>query len=144
METRPGQAGPAANPGRGACALLGGRWLFDPRAPKPLAIGIHTDIICACELGPAESFRLRKLLGRWTGRAAYLKALAAPGAQRCGLDAQPVEAVSLEHQAAAREQLEYLRLKRARRTARQQRVQAKANACRANAAKPVLRLGAPR
>ena len=125
--------------------LLAGRWpgrlreLCDPHKPQPLAIDIREHLASALGLDQGERYRLGGLLGKWTGRAAYLKALSAPGAQRYGLDGEPAAAVSPEHHAAALEQLER---KRDRWQAKQRG--AKAAACRANAAKPVLLLGASR
>jgi sRNA-binding protein len=128
------------------------RALFDPDNPKPMAIGIGKAIADQLGLSPEERGRLSRLLGRWTGRIAYLKALRNDGAVRHGIDGAPVEPVSREHALIARQQIYRVRLKRERRQAEQERQQARAVAAeatnrklererRANAGLPTLRLG---
>jgi hypothetical protein len=65
--------------------------VFDPDHPKPLAIG--------CQQIIREEFGLkgtwaRAVLGQWTQRTEYLRALIAPSAQRHLLDGTPVGPVT--------------------------------------------------
>ena len=75
-----------------------------PGPAKPIKLRIHTDI-------QARAPRLfsKRVLGiffsRYTTTNAYLKALAAPGAQRFDLDGQPAGDIAEEHRAAAAEEL---------------------------------------
>jgi RNA chaperone ProQ/FINO-like protein len=69
--------------------------------PLPLAVGIGKAIVAvAIEAGRAKH-ATRAALHYWVHGHAYLVALAAPGAMRCGLDGQAVEAVDPQHQAEA-------------------------------------------
>jgi len=72
--------------------------VFDPAAPKPLAIGIHRDVVRATG---ATGVIVRLVLGAWTSRPAYLAALVA-GAARFGLDGSVAGAVTEEQAAIAR------------------------------------------
>jgi sRNA-binding protein len=121
--------------------LLGGRGpdqlrdLFDPKHPKPLAIGIKRQIVAELGMDDRKARQLGRLLGMWCGRPSYLEALAADGATRHGIDGRPVEPVTAEHQAVARDQLARWREKWRRRKAAAQ------STCRADAALPRLKLG---
>jgi hypothetical protein len=123
------------------------RDLFDPEMPKPLAIGIHEQIADALGMDAAERKRLSRLLGKWTGCVGYLKAVRREGALRYGIDGEPVVPVSRDDAISARQRLYKTRLKLERRKAAQREPERRevaevAQMCRANAAKPVLRLGA--
>ena len=120
---------------------LGGRWpgrlrqLFEPLAPRPLAIGITRQIVAELKLDRPAARELKWRLAQWTSRPAYLEALIWPESQRYGLDGEPVSPVSPEHREAARKQLQRFRQNhRARKAALR-------SACQANAALPQRRLG---
>ena len=74
----------------------------NPKAIRPLKIGIDQDIRQACP--EMDEKLLRQVLGGHTHRLAYLKALAR-GGQRIALDGNPVEAISPEAIAQAQERL---------------------------------------
>jgi hypothetical protein len=78
--------------------------VFDAEHPKPLAIDCHRAIRAA--FGRTASSGL----GHWTHRTEYLRALAAPDAQRHTLDGTPIEPVSAEHREHALQLLEEQRL----------------------------------
>jgi hypothetical protein len=94
---RSGQALPVTAP-----ALVAARWLrtlpaFD-RPRRPLAIGIHRDLIAVAPEG-ISARSLRKALADWTRHHAYQSALAEPGSARIGLDGNPVAPVTEAHRA---------------------------------------------
>jgi ProQ/FINO family len=127
------------------CSLWPGRLheLFDPDHPKPLAIGLGKEIADQLGLTAAERRQLGKLLGKWTGRISYLKALRLDDAWRYGMDGQPVEPVSREHAIGARQLIYQRRQRLDRQKAELERQTAKeAQGCRANAALPKLQLRA--
>lgn len=74
----------------------------DPKAVKPLKIGIHQDLLAA--LPEVSQGALRKALAHHTRRLAYLRALIR-GGDRVDLQGQPVEPVTPEQQAVAAEKL---------------------------------------
>jgi hypothetical protein len=90
--------------------LLAGLWpgelraLIDPVSPRPLAIGISTEIAEAIGMGEDE----RQVLGRWfmswTNTLRYLTAVRC-GGPRFGLDGQPVEPVTEEHRQGAAQRI---------------------------------------
>jgi sRNA-binding protein len=78
-----------------------------PGAPgpfKPIKLRIHADILARAP-GVFSKRALGVFFSRYTTSNAYLKALAAPGAQRFDLDGQPAGAPAEEHRAAAVEEL---------------------------------------
>jgi sRNA-binding protein len=77
---------------------------------KPLAVGIHEPLLEALA-GAVEPPELGRALGAYTCNAAYLRALAKPGAMRVGLDGAPVALVTAEDAASARALLEQARQK---------------------------------
>lgn len=80
--------------------------LWDPARPRPLAIGIHEQLLeIAPEIGVSRN-AIRRFLYRWTTATAYRRALSEPGAQRFNLDGTAVEPVLESHQERAREILE--------------------------------------
>lgn len=81
------------------------RWpnLFDPVAPRPLAIGIGRAIRAALRAELSVSGVIVRLaLAEHMRRRAYQAALAAPGATRHGLDGAPSGEVSQKHAGRAR------------------------------------------
>lgn len=74
----------------------------DPRAVKPLKVGIHQDLRAA--LPEVSHGVLRKALSHHSRRLAYLRALIR-GGDRVDLQGQPVEPVTPEQQALAAEKL---------------------------------------
>ena len=87
---------------------LGQRWpaVFDPDAPRPLALRIHATILAAwSEAEALEPDLLSAALEVWTKTPAYIQTLAKDGAQRYGLDGQPVKPVADKHREQARMQL---------------------------------------
>jgi ProP effector len=78
-----------------------------PGAPgpyKPIKLRIHTDIQARAP-GEFSKRVLGIFFSRYTTTNAYLKALAAPGAQRFDLDGAPAGEIAEEHRAAAVEEL---------------------------------------
>lgn len=79
---------------------------WDPERPRPLAVGIHTQIFPVAEpLGISRS-AVRRFLTRWTSRPAYLAALSQPGAVRHDVDGAAGVAVEQRHGRRARQRLE--------------------------------------
>jgi len=79
---------------------------WDPEQPRPLAVGIHSQIFPVAEpLGISRS-AVRRFLTRWTSRPAYLAALSQPGAVRCDVDGRERVAVEQRHGRRARRRLE--------------------------------------
>jgi sRNA-binding protein len=78
---------------------------FDPIQPLPLACGINKAALKLMppHINPAE---LACFLKKWTRQAAYLKALAEPGAMRYDLDGQSIEPVKDTHKKWAEEMLQ--------------------------------------
>ena len=74
----------------------------DHQAIRPLKIGIDQDIRTACP--DLDEKVLRHVLGSHTRRLSYLKALAR-GGERIDLDGNPVEAITAEACAQAKERL---------------------------------------
>ncbi len=78
-----------------------------PGAPgpcKPIKLRVHADILARAP-GVFSKRVLGAFFSRYTTTTAYLKALAAEGAQRFDLDGQPAGAVADEHRAAAAQEL---------------------------------------
>jgi ProP effector len=78
-----------------------------PGAPgpfKPIKLRIHADILTRAP-GVFSKRVLGIFFSRYTTSGAYLKALAAPDAQRFDLDGQPAGEIAEEHRAAALEEL---------------------------------------
>lgn len=78
-----------------------------PDAPgpyKPIKLRIHTDIQARAP-GEFSKRVLGIFFSRYTTTNAYLKALAAPGAQRFDLDGAPAGEIAEEHRSAAVEEL---------------------------------------
>jgi len=71
---------------------------------KPIKLRIHTDIQARAP-GEFSKRVLGIFFSRYTTTNAYLKALAAPGAQRFDLDGAPAGEIAEEHRAAAVEEL---------------------------------------
>jgi hypothetical protein len=91
--------------------------LFDPLRPAPLAINFHRELHDVAK-SRLSGRRIRKFLAVWTGRTAYLRALAKPGSVRYGLRG-PAGPVAPEHRDHARQRLEARqRLARAAKPAR--------------------------
>lgn len=87
-------------------------FLFDPKNPKPLALGIIKDIKKAhaeCggvdALGFGSHLSVSRVLHRWTRDHRYLKALCQEGAVRFNLLGEPVGPVSDDHIKEAQEAL---------------------------------------
>jgi hypothetical protein len=78
--------------------------LFDPRRLVPLALGFHRELHAVTK-ARLSGRRIRQFLAVWTGRTAYLRALAAPGAVRYGLRG-PAGPVAPEHRDHALRRLE--------------------------------------
>ena len=95
--------------------------LFTSKA-MPLAIGIDAEIARRLDLADEQDLRaLRVVLGKATGRKAYLKAMSAEGAMRHDLDGAAVEPVSPDHRERAQAVLEkLLRKEKARKQAKPQ------------------------
>jgi ProP effector len=74
----------------------------DPRAIRPLKIGIDIDIRKACP--ELNEKLLRQVLGGHTQRYSYLKALAR-GGERIDMQGNPVEVITAEACAKAKEKL---------------------------------------
>jgi len=68
---------------------------------KPVAIGVGKLIWPAAKAAGIWRRALHNALSRRAGSIAYLEALVVDGAMRVGLDGDPVEPVSLEHQVLA-------------------------------------------
>jgi ProP effector len=93
-----------------------------PGAPgpyKPIKLRIHTDIQARAP-GEFSKRVLGIFFSRYTTTNAYLKALAAPGAQRFDLDGAPAGEIAEEHRAAAVEELARRQAMAAERRAMQQ------------------------
>ena len=92
-----------------AAAWLQATWpdLFTGR-PKPLAIGIGTEITTRSRSAGHAPYAIGSALHRWTNSRSYLAAIAAKGAVRWGLGGTAVEFVSREHQTDARLKLALL------------------------------------
>lgn len=71
---------------------------------KPIKLKIHADIQARAP-GQFSKRALGIFFSRYTTTTAYLRALAAPGAQRCDLDGQPAGEVAEEHRSAAAEEV---------------------------------------
>ena len=67
---------------------------------KPIKLRIHADIQARAP-GQFSKRTLGIFFSRYTTTTPYLKALAAPGAQRCDLDGQPAGEIAEEHRSAA-------------------------------------------
>ena len=79
----------------------------DPRALRPLKIGIHEELLAA--LGEeAEARILQRLLARHTNRTAYLYALRY-ASHRIDLRGRPVQRIGKRHRAQAAQKLEAIR-----------------------------------
>lgn len=77
---------------------------FNPDAPLPLKIGIHTDLLARHpDLDPAT---LRRALKRYCERRAYQLALAREGAVRVDLDGQPAGEVAEDQRRFAKLKLD--------------------------------------
>jgi sRNA-binding protein len=68
---------------------------------KPVAIGVGKLIWPEAKAAGIKRRAFNDALSRRAASLAYLEALAADGAMRIGLDGDPVEAVSIEHQVFA-------------------------------------------
>lgn len=79
--------------------------LWNPDAPKPLAVGIHKQLYPIAELVRMSRRALRSFLARWTSREAYKRALAEPGSSRVNLDGSDAGEVSEQHREEARQRL---------------------------------------
>lgn len=77
--------------------------IFDPRDPKPLAVGVHRQLKDA--LSDISMTQIRAFLRQWTRRPAYLKAIV-EGEQRLDLNAQTTEQIDPDHQRQAKEKLD--------------------------------------
>ena len=112
-------------------ALFAGVWpgrlreLFAPDDPRPLAIGIGDAIAAAAGLDGDGRRRLGRLLGAWTRRGRYLKALRTEGAMRHGLDGLPVGPVSREDALSAMHRRYQMSLRQDRWLARQDAIAGK-------------------
>ena len=73
---------------------------FDLENPKPLALGIHKQLTEGFKPGCAY-----RLVGGYTKRGKYLKALASSGSYRINLDGSIASPVSEEHAEHASNQL---------------------------------------
>jgi sRNA-binding protein len=71
---------------------------------RPIKLRIHADIQARAP-GEFSKRALGIFFSRYTTTTAYLKALAAPGAQRHDLDGQPAGEIAEEHRAAAAEEV---------------------------------------
>ena len=71
---------------------------------KPIKLRIHADIQARAP-GQFSKRTLGIFFSRYTTTTPYLKALAAPGAQRCDLDGQPAGEIAEEHRSAAAEEV---------------------------------------
>jgi ProP effector len=71
---------------------------------KPIKLRIHADIQARAP-GQFSKRTLGIFFSRYTTTTPYLKALAAPGAQRCDLDGQPAGEIAEEHRSAASEEV---------------------------------------
>lgn len=71
---------------------------------KPIKLRIHADIQARAP-GQFSKRTLGIFFARYTTTTAYLKVLAAPGAQRCDLDGQPAGEIAEEHRSAAAEEV---------------------------------------
>ncbi len=71
---------------------------------RAIKLRIHADIQARAP-GEFSKRTLGIFFSRYTTTTAYLKALAAPGAQRCDLDGQPAGEIAEEHRNAAAEEV---------------------------------------
>ena len=71
---------------------------------KPIKLRIHADIQARAP-GQFSKRTLGIFFSRYTTTTPYLKALAAPGAQRCDLDGQAAGEIAEEHRSAAAEEV---------------------------------------
>jgi len=76
----------------------------DPAAIRPLAIGIHQEVIQRLPEYPPGQIRKAIILWRQPRKGAYLRALAS-GGPRYNLDGNPKEEVSPEHREWAAKEL---------------------------------------
>ncbi len=79
--------------------------LWNPRAPVPLAIGIHKQLYSIAEEVRMSRRSLRRFLSEWTSSSVYRRAMLEPEAKRYNLDGSEAEAVSEEHRVEARRRL---------------------------------------
>jgi sRNA-binding protein len=126
-------------------ALIGDSWpgalrdLLDPEEPRPLVIGIFDQIAAGLDIDQRKA--LKRWFAKWCGTARYLHALKAKGAQRHGLDGTPTGPVDPDHVRGARERFSRRALRWKATAARQAPPPPPKGP---NAARPTLRLGAPR
>jgi hypothetical protein len=121
VEPKPGRAKrgrPAGKAGRdtfgGLRRLLGDQpfpaAFADPDKPLPLALDAHAELAELAEPNVQPDKKtlalVRVFLRSWTAREPYLRAVAAPGSQRFGLDGSWSGAVTADQRAAARARLE--------------------------------------
>ena len=89
-----------------AMAWLAGQYpdLFNPDAPRPLAVGICKAIVAASPEGISR-ITMQRVLERWTKAQGYLRAIA-DGDFRYNLDNMPAGAITDKHRRHARLLLE--------------------------------------
>jgi sRNA-binding protein len=78
--------------------------------PRPLKRGVHVEIIAAEPDMPAKM--VGAAIRFWVSSRHYQRALTRPGAMRFGLNGEPVEAVSPQHQADAAAWLRTMAMRR--------------------------------
>src|SRR5690606_7473782 len=81
--------------------------VFDQTSPRPLAIGIHKELLAASREGrlPAPTGAIRLAIDRWTGARQYLAGLV-EGAARVDLQGESAGEVTAEQALTAKQTLE--------------------------------------
>ena len=82
----------------------------EDQEPVPLSVGIREQVKGKLD-GLVGDDVLSRALGTYCRRFPYLESLARPGAVRVGLDGQPTEMVSAEHQELSRQIVDKIRAK---------------------------------